>query len=392
MSEPRQTLPSRPNLDWLRKTAKDELETLRTTDPKAKLADAQRTIARRYGFASWRQLKAHVETVAATASESPSPVLPENSAAIFLQLVGAGELDRVKLILERLPALVNVVGPHPFWGGRPQPLHLAIEGNRREIFDLLLDKGADVNGTNDGYDLWSPLMLCLNRNRAEMQAELLRRGARIGLLEALMLGDDHAVDRMVGSGPLPAITPNGGSLLAFARTTFALDRLLALGAATDIADRWGSKPIDALSRLGDAGRPLVAHLIARGVPAAPKEYARLGDLTTLRALAAADPSIVTQDAVMMAAVDFGHGEIVDWLLAHGGPVNARADAQSRHTALHSAAWNGDLPMVKRLVAAGADVAALDAQYEGTPHGWAQTSATVTNNPRCAEVAAFLASR
>jgi ankyrin repeat protein len=389
MSEPRQTLPARPNLDWLRKAAKDELDTLRTADPTTRLADAQRAIARRYGFASWRQLKRHVEDAAGPPA-SPATAFPEASAATFLQLVGAGELDRVKLILERLPALVNIVGPHPFWGGRPQPLHLAIEGNRAEMFDLLLDRGADVNGTNDGYDLWSPLMLCLNRNRVEMQAELLRRGARIGLLEALMLGDDNAVNRMLGTGPLPAITPNGGSLLALARTTFALDRLLALGAATDIADRWGSMPIDALSRLGVAGRPLVAHLIARGVPAAPKEYARLGDLATLKALAGADPSIATHDAVMMAAVDFGHGEIVDWLLAHGGPVNARADAQSRHTALHSAAWNGDLPTVKRLVAAGADVTALDAQYDATAQGWAETSTTVTNNPRCAEVAAFLA--
>ena len=55
--------------------------------------------------------------------------------------------------------MVNAVGPHPFWGGRPQPLHVAIETKRRDMFDLLLGAGADVNGTNDEYDHWSPLML-----------------------------------------------------------------------------------------------------------------------------------------------------------------------------------------------------------------------------------------
>jgi len=81
--------------------------------------------------------------------------------------------------------------------------------------------------------------------------------------------------------------------------------------------------------------------------------------------------------------------MVEWLLAHGANVNARSDAESRHTALHSAAWNGDLEMVKRLVAAGADRTARDAQYDGTPQGWAETSIEVSNNPKCADVVAYL---
>ena len=60
-----------------------------------------------------------------------------------------------------------------------------------------------------------------------------------------------------------------------------------------------------------------------------------------------------------------------------------------HTALHSAAWNGDLTMVTLLVKAGADRAARDEQYDGTPLGWAETSIEVTNNPACAEVVAYL---
>ena len=45
-------------------------------------------------------------------------------------------------------------------------------------------------------------------------------------------------------------------------------------------------------------------------------------------------------------------------------------------------------MVKLLVAAGADRTARDAQYDGTPQGWAETSIEVSNNPKCADVVAY----
>ncbi|MGH3399889.1 MAG: hypothetical protein ACRDPO_34920 [Streptosporangiaceae bacterium] len=66
---------------------------------------------------------------------------------------------------------------------------------------------------------------------------------------------------------VPPITPNGGSFLAFARTTAAIDRLLELGVDRDQRDRWGTSLIEAMSRLGPRGRPLVQHLLARGMPA-----------------------------------------------------------------------------------------------------------------------------
>jgi len=54
-------LPPRPNLEYLRKEAKDLLETLLRQDQSAKLSDAQHALAREYGFASWPALKASVE-------------------------------------------------------------------------------------------------------------------------------------------------------------------------------------------------------------------------------------------------------------------------------------------------------------------------------------------
>jgi hypothetical protein len=54
-------LPPRPNLEHLKKQAKDRLEALLQSDPQAQLADAQHALACDYGFASWPKLKAHVE-------------------------------------------------------------------------------------------------------------------------------------------------------------------------------------------------------------------------------------------------------------------------------------------------------------------------------------------
>jgi ankyrin repeat protein len=226
-------------------------------------------------------------------------------------------------------------------------------------------------------------------DRSEIRDVLLARGARVGLLEALLMADDDRVRALLSDGVLPDIKPNGGSLLGFARTPFAIDRLITLGAPTDLKDRWGATPIDAMSRLGPRGAPLVQHMIARGVAAAPQEYARLGDMATLERLVAADPDVARLDAVMMAAVDFKHDAIVDWLLERGANPNARSNAESRHTALHSAAWNGDLEMVKKLIGAGADRSARDQQYDATPLGWADTSIDVTNNAKCADVVSYL---
>lgn len=310
----------------------------------------------------------------------------------FLRLVATGPADAVRAVLDADPAAVHVIGPHPFWGGRAQPLHVAIEQDRDETFDLLLARGADPDGANAAYDGWSPLMLTAHRGRPRMREALIAAGARVGVVEALMSGDDARLDALLAAGAaaLPARVPNGGSLLTFARTTHAVGCLLALGVPADLRDRWGTSPIEAFSRLGAAGAPLVAALVRHGVPASPDVHARLGDVAALEAAAARDAAAVRADPVLLAAVDARQHQVVAWLLAHGASANARAADRSRQTALHGAAWNGDRRMVDLLLAAGADLHARDAEHDATPRGWAETAVTVTRNPDAAAVAAYLA--
>lgn len=56
-------LPPHPNLEHLKKQAKDLLHDLKRRDSALKLADAQHRLAREYGFASWPKLKAYVESL-----------------------------------------------------------------------------------------------------------------------------------------------------------------------------------------------------------------------------------------------------------------------------------------------------------------------------------------
>ncbi|MBL8233587.1 MAG: hypothetical protein JNL98_34140, partial [Bryobacterales bacterium] len=175
-------------------------------------------------------------------------------AGEFLQHAGNGRIGEVERMLARHPDLVHATGPHPFWGGRPQALHVAIETGRRDLFDLLLRAGADPSGRNNEYGHWSPLMLAIHRDQDAMRDALRTAGARTGIVEALMLADDALLESLLQqAGSLPEIVPNNGSLLNFARTPFAIDRLIELGASIDLRDQWGTSPVESLSRLGARG-------------------------------------------------------------------------------------------------------------------------------------------
>ncbi len=382
-----QALPPRPNLEWLRKNAKTRLGELRSREPGSKLADAQLALAREYGFSSWRALKSHVDAQLRDAA-SESPPLDEPTVAAFLRAVGNGDMQGVRTALNSTPHIVNALGPHPFWGGRVQMLHVALDTNRQDMFDLALDHGADIDGDNREYTGWSPLMLAAYKQRPRMQRMLIERGATIGLFEALLLGDDGRVERFLqpGARALPKDKRGMDSLLHLARTPFAIDRLLELGEARDARDYWNESPVGAMAKLGAEGVALVKHLQKRGFEVTAEEYARLGDLEALSALYEKDPSFVKRDEVLMSADSL---QVVSWLLERGANPNARTSFGSQAMALHGAAWSGDLARAKLLVAAGADVHGRDVEHQNTPSGYARVARRITNNPDCDAVAEYL---
>jgi hypothetical protein len=66
-------LPTRPSLEHLRKQARERLREMQVHVPGAQLADAQHTVAREYGFASWPKLKAHIDALTSTGEAAQPP-------------------------------------------------------------------------------------------------------------------------------------------------------------------------------------------------------------------------------------------------------------------------------------------------------------------------------
>jgi ankyrin repeat protein len=354
-------LPSRPDLDWLKNRAQERLAELRGSDPSAKLADAQKDVARRYGFPSWRALKAHVD--AARAPQSPQvDEFTDQVVQAFFHGVGTGQLDAVRAALDRVPALAHAVGPHPFWGGRPQALHVAIESDRREVFDLLLARGASVDGSNAGYMGWSPLLLALNRKRAEMIRELLARGAHVGLAEALARGDDARVDALLDQGGLPRRRRTTGPAPLRAHDARARPPVRA---------RRGHRPQGLLGRFPDrgaephraSGRAAGGPPGARGAQAGAAELARMAiarrtDVRGRPAQVRAPRRSRLRSTSVIASLRSGSSSSV-----------ATSTARPRTGVRDAAAFGRverDLGMVMLLVEAGADVHARDRQYDSTP--------------------------
>lgn len=182
------SLPDRPSLEFLKNQAKDLLRAARAGDPTAlarwsvspptdrsafQLADAQRVVAREYGFSSWPQLKQHVldqvfaqqqrreqvDELVRCCLEGPASRaerLAERHADLAKSspFVAAcvGDVESLSALLDAQPQLLKEVG-----GPYDAPLlyyacasHLVRPGRPREILvravvEQLLARGADPN-------------------------------------------------------------------------------------------------------------------------------------------------------------------------------------------------------------------------------------------------------
>jgi len=124
------SLPPHPNLDHLKKQAKDLLHDLKQRNPALKLADAQHTLAREYGFASWPKLKAYVES-------QPRPITPDAVPEKANPFVGMWTAN------------LSSSKRHPSNQFQSATLQFTVDGDSVTITDVVVDdSGREEHGKN----------------------------------------------------------------------------------------------------------------------------------------------------------------------------------------------------------------------------------------------------
>lgn len=212
------TLPAQPDLDWLKKTAKQRLRELRNHDSAARLHQAQLDIARDHGFTSWRELKAHVDRlsldgqVISAAVKGHEAELARLLAAhpAKIALVGGqwntpllhlsahgGHLGCVRLLLG-LGFDVNQRDKLD----RATALHWAAAEGHLDVVKHLVGVGADIDGAGDDHDMnvigWAT---CFQHVQREVADYLLARGAKPTLFSSIALDRLDLARRLVEAEP-----------------------------------------------------------------------------------------------------------------------------------------------------------------------------------------------
>jgi ankyrin repeat protein len=332
------TLPERASLEFLTKQAKDFLhdvkagdaiarERLRTWGPpgalaQPKLADCQHAIAREYGFASWPKLRAHLDTLSATD--------PGEALAAALK---TGAAEKVAQVLQRFPAMGQRLN-EPLTGGSfgATPLIAAVQQANREMVDLLLAAGADINQRSHW---WAGGFHVLEDDHG-LADFLIERGARLDAKSAAALGRLDSLAAIVAKDPA-AVHMRGGdgqTPLHVAPTVAIAEFLLEHGAEIDAQDvDHESTPAQYLVR----SHPDVARfLVERGAKSDILLNAALGLLDRVRAQLDADPAAirttVNHQYFPKHNIHAG-GHIYTWTLGTGKTAHIVA-RESGHQALY----------------------------------------------------------
>ena len=239
--------------------------------------EAQRVVAREYGFASWSQLRAHVQAARGV----------DAAVDAFLQAVSAGDAARAAEVLDAEPrvageslhvaaalglerevrarvaadgSLVSVRAGSP--PERESSLHVAARrGLRPELVRLLLDRGADVHARRgDGRTAW---LLARRGGFDEVAGLLEAAGAATEALEPADLllaacgrGDAGAAPRLASPALLAALEPADLRLLPEGASRGRPDVVaacLAAGFPVGAPDEHGATALHHASIRGDAG-------------------------------------------------------------------------------------------------------------------------------------------
>ncbi len=282
-------LPARPNLEFLKKLAKQQVVALRRQGKTTSLAAAQLTLARKYGFPSWRKLKAHVE------------LLEQTSAAV--QAISTGDTKSLKRLLSKNSNLANTKvddqrtllhvatdwpGHFPnnmetiaalvasgadsnaaFAGGHSEtPLHWAASSNDVEAIDVLLDHGANIEALGSVIGGGTPMSDAVAFGQWQAARRLVERGARTTLWQAAALGLMDRVDEYFKAVPPP--TPpeitNAFWCACHGDQSAAAEYLLDRGADLNWVGYDKLSPLDAANR--SSATALVEWLRDRGAKSA----------------------------------------------------------------------------------------------------------------------------
>lgn len=314
-----QQLPERPHWGQLKKQAKDLLQAVRTGRPEAiaragvtsparefALHDAQRVIARDYGFASWAKLKA--EVASRVTAEQPDPWLALAAA------VKAGDAAAAEKLLARFPQLgakLDDAVPDDAFGATP--LLTAVYRGNRALIDVLLQAGADINARSHW---WAGGFGVLDHNGG-LEEFLIERGAVVDVHAASRLGRLARLRELVAGDPavVHARGGDGKTPLHVAASIEVADLLLAHGADLDARD------VDHESTAAQylvRERPAVArHLVARGCRADILLLSALGDLARVRQQLDREPDCVrttVSEACFPRINPHAGGTIYQWTL------------------------------------------------------------------------------
>ena len=421
------------SLENLKREAKRWLKALRDGDPNARtrltsahpaapatpaLRDVQFALAREHGLAGWAELKTELARQAATASADTR----EAAIQALLAAADQGSVERVREVLDAHPDIVSERATLPGHTGRRTALHFAVNSGSESVIALLLDRGADPNVRDEGDDAM-PLHFAAERGNlsivrmliahgadpvgdgtfhelnvlgwatcfdyayhADVAAYLLAHGATHTIHTAVAMSDVAAIREIAARAPADLDKPMDRTnrrrrplhLAVTKQRPEALAALLELGADPETTDAAGLTPLDQAALKGE--REMADQLITAGarlgLPAAvalemPDEVDRV-----LRE----DPDCLRPgghwDRLIIRAAEQAPERVIEALIRGGASVHVRDDHQTAvddthgYTALHAAAFAGNIGAVRALLRHGANPRDREDRYWGTPAGWA----------------------
>jgi ankyrin repeat protein len=142
-------------------------------------------VAREHGFASWRKLRAHLDSLAAP---RPGPAAAPELVEEFFGAVNRGDESALGRMLATHPGLVNARHPDG-----TTPLLAAADHDKPGVIALLLDRGGDPDSIYE-HSAHTPLSWALTAGSLDAAAALVQGGVEPDLFCAAGLGDVRAIE------------------------------------------------------------------------------------------------------------------------------------------------------------------------------------------------------